>query len=138
MTNRRTVSETFNNWYDGQRVDQIDMDVEQDRNVNTDASIISNHFGSGVLPNSSSPAVIFDSDSLTSDQVALVASNDFDGTGLSPHGQPTDTNLGNQLQVQLLDSEAVLNGPAMALGRLSTKVLILGVDFEGNIQSDAL
>lgn len=128
MTIRVPVSTIQNNWNDAQRVDKQDIDTEQDHKNQNDASIINNHFGSGILPLSPTQNIIFDSDSLTAEQAALVASNDFDGTGVDAHTQPSDSNLGNQLEVELSGSDA--------FGRLSVKVLIVGVDFEGNSQYD--
>jgi hypothetical protein len=128
MTNRLPVSTVQNRWHDAQRVDQRDMDAEQTNKNQNDAAIVNNHFGSGVLPYSPTQNVIFDSEQLTAIQAALKASNDFDGTGQAPHAQPTDSNLGNQLEVTLADGGA--------FGRLSTKVLIIGLDFEGNTQYD--
>lgn len=132
MTNRNTVSQPAVLWYDGQQVDQVDMDTEQNRNVKTDASIIQNHFGSGVIPNSPAKKIIFDTDNLFADQAALIASNDFDGIGLRPLNQPTDFTLGNQLEIELSDS--YVNGLSTVTGRLSTKVLVIGLDFQSNIQ----
>jgi hypothetical protein len=110
------------------------MQLEQDRGVKTDASIISNHVGSGVLPSAIYAPVLFDSDNMFPDQVALVASKDFDGTGLRPLLQPSDPNLGNQLEVEYTDSD--IFGMATAFGRLSVKALIIGLDFQGNTQYD--
>lgn len=142
MTIRKNISYLHNRWYDGQRVDQVDMDIEQDRNVDRDASIVQNHFGSGVVPESVTQKVLFDTTQLFEDQISLISSNDFDGTGLRPLAQPTDTTLGNQLEVELTDDlpPTVLfplrNGPSTAGGRLSTKVLVIGLDFQGNLQYD--
>jgi hypothetical protein len=134
MTNQTPVSQIQVRWSDGQQVDQTDMITEQDRNVKVDASIIQNHFGSGVLPSASAQNIVFDTDNMFSDQEALITSNDFDGTGLRPLSQPTDSTLGNQLEVELSDSD--VNGLANVGGRLSTKVLIIGLDFQGNVQYD--
>ena len=49
MTERKDVSIIHNRWHDAQRVSKSDMDVEQNRNLSTDASIVQNHFGSGIL-----------------------------------------------------------------------------------------
>lgn len=138
MTIRKETSYLHNRWYDGQRVDQVDMNIEQTRNVDRDASIVQNHFGSGVVPAAPTQTVLFDTEDLFPDQVALIASNDFDGTGLRPLAQPTDSTLGNQLEVELLDGDISLNGASSVGGRLSTKVLIVGVDFQGNPQYDRL
>jgi len=137
MTNL-PVSQTQVLWYDGQQVDQVDMTTESDRNVKIDASIVQNHFGSGVLPSASSQNVVFDTDNLFSDQAALIASNDFDGTGMRPLVQPSDAVLGNQLEVELSDSEtqSIEKRLVRAGGRLSVKVLIIGLDFQGNLQYD--
>lgn len=128
MTVRIPVSTIQNLWHDAQRVDQNDMEVEQTHNSQNDASVINNHFGSGVLPSAPTQPVIFDSDNLTPAQQDILRAGNFDGTGLDPHLQPSDTNLGNQLEVTLTGTEA--------FGRLSTKVLIMGLDFEGNTQYD--
>lgn len=139
MTVRKPVSYLENRWYDGQRVDQVDMNIEQNRNVNYDSAIIQNHFGSGVVPLSPVQKVLFDTENLYPDQVALIASNDFDGTGLRPLNQPTDNLLGNQLEIELLDSNPETypwHWQSTAMGRLGTKVLIIGLDFQGNLQYD--
>lgn len=139
MTVRKSVSYLENRWYDGQRVDQIDMNIEQTRNVSYDSSIIQNHFGSGIVPLSPVQKVLFDTENLFPDQVALIASNDFDGTGLRPLVQPTDSSLGNQLEVELTDSNPEIypwHWQSTAMGRLCTKVLVIGLDFQGNLQYD--
>lgn len=128
MTKRIDVSAIQNLWHDAQRVDQTDMDVEQNRNIQTDAAIVNNHFGSGVLPSAPEQVVIFDSEDLNSSQAALVASNNFDGTGIVPDIQPSDINLGNQLEVELTDS--------IVFGRLSVKIAIIGLSFDNTLQID--
>jgi hypothetical protein len=120
------VSYPFNQWNDAARVDKSDLDLEQTRSINTEASIIANHFGSGVLPEAPVQKILFDSDILTTDQNALIFSNDFDGTGIAPTVQPSDVTLGNQIEVELSNSTVY--------GRFSVKVLVVGLDFEGNLQ----
>lgn len=128
MTNRKPVSVPSNNWIDAQRVDVDDMNTEQSRNVQIDAAIINNHFGSGVLPDSIEQKVLFDTDNLSQEQAALIVSGDFDGTGMTPTEQPTDSLLGEQLEVELTGADVY--------GRFSTKVVIIGLDFQGNTQYD--
>ena len=130
MTTRKPVSIIHNQWHDAQRVDQSDMVVEQDRNIQKDASIIDSHFGSGVLLESPSQNIVFDSDSLTAAQASLEAAGNFDGTGLDVHSQPSDINLGNQIEVELTGSSA--------FGRLSSKVAIIGLSFDDEIQMDRM
>lgn len=133
---RNEVSIIQTRWYDSQRVDQTDMVVEQDYNINTNAAIIQNHFGSGVIPESFKQTVIFDTHSLWPGEIPLIASNDLDGTGLTPITQTSDSVLGNQLEVELTDSDSDLNGSSSVGGRFSSKVLIIGLDFQGNLQYD--
>lgn len=128
MTKRRDVSVIFNKFHDAQRVDEQDLDTEQNRNIDTDASIIQNHIGTGVLLENPIQLVLFDSNDLSSTQASLLAANKFDGYGLDPQNQPSDSNYGNQLEVELTDS--------LAIGRFSVKVAIIGLDFNGNLQMD--
>ena len=119
MSNKLDVSTIYNLFNDSQRVDQSDLRTEQNRNLATDASIVHNHIGSGVIPNSLQSRIIFDSDNLPVDQAAILAANNFDGTGVDAHLQPSDVNLGNQLAVPLTNS--------MVVGRKSVKVAIIGI-----------
>jgi hypothetical protein len=128
MTIRIPVSSLQNRWNDAQRVDRSDLDTEQDHNNSAVAAVVNNHMGSGVLPASALQNVLFDSDDLTSDQASILAAGDFDGTGFQVAAQPSDSNLGNQIEVELTGTTA--------FGRLSTKVLIVGLDFQNVPQYD--
>ena len=130
MTIRNQVSVIENKWSDAQRVDKNDLDTEQTHNNQIDAAIIQNHFGSGVLLESPEQRMLFDSTKLTAEQAALLAANNFDGTGLDFHAQPSDINLGNQLEVELVGSSV--------FGRLQVKVLIIGLSFDGTLIMDRL
>lgn len=128
MAKRLDISATQNRWHDAQRVDKSDMEVEQNHNSQINAAIINNHFGSGVLPTSILQKTLFDSDSLDSTSAGLLAAHNFDGVGISPTAQPSDTTLGNQLEVELTGSSV--------FGRLSVKVAIIGVGFDDTLQLD--
>lgn len=128
MNVRKDVSVIQNKWQDAQRVDQNDLEIEQNRNAEIDAAIIQNHFGSGILISAPQPRVLFDSDLLDSVQAGLLAAGNFDGTGLSMISQPSDINLGNQLEIELTNSDAV--------GRLSVKIAIVGLSFDDTLQMD--
>jgi len=128
MTERKDVSVVYNKWSDAQRVDQTDMRVEQDRHVASDAAIVQNHFGSGVLLENPQQAIIFDSDNLPGAQAAIEAAGNFDGQGLDAHNQPSDINLGNQIEVQLTGGNPI--------GRLSSKVAIIGLSFDDTLIMD--
>jgi hypothetical protein len=128
MVNRIDVSSKQVVFRDAQRVSKDDLDTEQNFNNTINSSIVNNHFGSGVLLDKPEQVVIFDSDNLTSVQAGLLSANNFDGTGLSAHLQPTDSNLGNQLEVELSNSNAV--------GRFSVKVAIIGLSFDDTLIID--
>lgn len=128
MTKRLDVSVLQNKFFDAQRVNLDDLNTEQDHNSQIDAAIVNNHFGSGVLPTSPQQVILFDSDNLNADQAAILAAGNFDGIGLDAHIQPSDINLGNQLEVELTDSAV--------LGRLCVKVAVIGLSFDGSLQID--
>ncbi len=130
MTKRIPVSQIQNLWHDAQTVDKNDMDTEQNYNNQTNAAIVNNFFGSGVLVNSAEQNVLFDSDHLDSVQAAKEAANSFDGTGINAATQPADNNLGNQLEVELTESDV--------FGRLSVKVVVIGLAFDGSLIYDRL
>lgn len=128
MNNKKDVSYVNNNFFDSQRVGELELKLEQNGNISRNASILSNHFGSGVLLNSLGQKILFDSSDLTESQASLLAANLFDGYGISTHSQPSDSIFGNQIEV-------ILSGSSV-WGRFSTKVAIVGLDFEGNLQWD--
>jgi hypothetical protein len=130
MTTRIPVSSVQNKWTDAQKVDLSDMNTEQLHKNNNDAAIVQNFLGSGVVLETPTPNVIFDTDptKLNQTEAALVAAGNFDGTGISPQNQPSDTQQGNQLSIELTGSSV--------FGRDSTKVLIVGLSFDGTLQYD--
>jgi hypothetical protein len=139
MTIRLPVSTIQNNWTDAQKVDMSDMSIEQENMNGNFAAIVQNMFGSGVLLESPTPVVLWDSDNLSAVQAALQAANNLDGTGLTPTTQPTDTLLGNQLSIEYTNSsidQTSKSSQANAIGRNYVKLLIIGLDFEGNLQYD--
>src|ERR1035437_1887147 len=117
MTKRNPISALQNIWYDVQAVDNNDLSLEQDYNSIMDSSIINNHIGNGILPEVLSQNVIFDS---------LLASGFIDGIAIYAQNQPSDNNLGNQLEVELTGS--------LAAGKKAIKICIIGLDFQSNLQ----
>jgi len=126
MTKRLPVTTPYMRWRNGQNVSEDDISFEQTHKLQTDAAITNNFFGSGLLLYSPTRQVIFDSSNLSSEQQALVTSNNFDGRGIEPHAQPTDTALGHQLEISLTDANTTL--------RRSVKICLIGLDFEGSVQ----
>jgi hypothetical protein len=117
MTKRSPVSAEKNIWFDAQQVDDTDLTVEQDYNDTIDSAIINNHIGTGVLPEVLVQNVIFDSS---------LATGLLDGAVISVQNQPSDNNLGNQLEISLTGSQVG--------GRKAVKVAIIGLDFQSNLQ----
>lgn len=115
------VTAPQNAFFDSENVDDSDLTREQDYNNLIQQGIRNNHFGSGVLPDALVRHQLFDSS---------LVSGLLDGKAISVQAQPTDGNLGNQLEV-------VLTGSAVARNR-TVKVLIIGLDFESNLQYDSL
>ena len=126
MTFRLPVNTPYVNWLDGQKVLQEDMLADQSRFLGADAAIVNNFLGSGLILENPNINVIFDSDNLTSTQSGYVSTNDFDGRGIDPANQPTDSILGNQFEILLSDADVSL--------RRAVKVCIIGTDFQNNIQ----
>jgi hypothetical protein len=139
MTNRIPVSTIENKWVDAHKVTSNDLILEQQHYDLNNAAVVQNFFGSGVLLETPTANILFDTDDLSVLQAQLQAANNLDGTGLDPKTQPSDTLLGNQLAVTYDDSSILQYtrySEARAFGRNSVKVLIIGLDFEGNLQYD--
>jgi hypothetical protein len=114
---RIPVSAPQNVWFDTQDVDNTDLTLEQEYNNQIETGIINNHFGSGILPDNLVPNILFNSN-LT---VGLL-----DSKVLQTQTQPSDPNNGNQLTVILSNS--------LAAGKRAVKIIIIGLDFQGNLQ----
>jgi len=117
MTKRTPVSAQQNIWSDGQQVDNDDLTLEQQYNDTIESSTINNHVGTGVLPEVLVQNIIFDSS---------LAAGVLDGKAIFAQNQPTDKNLGNQLEVSLAQSKAA--------SRKAVKVAIIGLDFQSNLE----
>ena len=121
MTKKAPVSSQQNIFYDSEQLDETDLTLEQNYNNNFQTSLINNQIGNGVIPNTLGPNVLFDSS---------LFSGLFDGYAIFPQSQPSDTNYGNQLAVQLSHS--------LVAGKKNVKIAIIGLDFNGNLQYDTL
>lgn len=119
MTKRNPVSGQQNIYFDSEQLDENDLTAEQNYNNNFQTSLINNQIGSGVLPEVLNQNVLFDS---------LLVNGLLDGAAVSTQSQPSDKNLGNQLEFELTDSKVA--------GKKTVKVAIIGLDFQGNLQYD--
>lgn len=117
MTKRSPVSFEQNIFTNAELVDDDDLSLEQTHNDVIDASIINNHIGTGLLSEVLVPNVLFDSS---------LASGFLDGTIVETQTQPSDNNLGNQLEIALSGSNAG--------GKRDVKVGVIGLDFQSNLQ----
>lgn len=121
------------NWYDSQQVDKDDFTDEQNRNIDTDAALENNFFGSGVLPEFKIQPTIFDSSDLNSSQQTLLDGYSFDGQNV--YVGTSLTTVSDAIQgVQL---EITLSGVRLT-GSTETKVCIIGDTFGDELIHDDL
>lgn len=117
MTKRSPVSAKQNIWFDAQQVDDSDLTLEQQYNDTVDSAIISDHIGTGVIPEILTQNILFDS---------LLFNGIMDGVVVNSQNQPVDNNFGNQLEISLTNSKATV--------RKAVKLCIIGLDFQSNLQ----
>lgn len=113
------VSSPKNVWFNSRQVDDTDLTLEQNHNDIIQSGIINNHFGSGVLPDSLTQHILFDSS---------LSNGLLDGRSINAQAQPSDSNNGNILELELMQS--------LASGKRGAKVFIIGLDFNNNLQYD--
>jgi len=133
VTKRQPVNIDMVNFYDGQRITEEEMEDEQTRNVGIDAANVANFHGSGVLKDDPIPTVILDTDSLNTAQQTLLDGYSFDGSNVytgTPLTSVSNTTEGVHLAVTL--SNVRLDGAA------STRIVIIGDEFGGNLIHDEL
>jgi hypothetical protein len=102
------------NFYDGQIVDEQDLDTEQlyNRTVNSNQTL--DFHGSGVVSEKVTYPVIFNK---ASTDRSTGTPQILDGLAIAPAAQPSDSTFGNQLKVTLSDA---------VVGTKNTKVFIFG------------
>lgn len=119
MTIKLPISSQQNLFFDSEQLDSDDLNLEQSYVNNITTSLINNQVGNGVVLNTLTPNILFDSNTYN---------GLFDGYAVAPASQPSDSNYGNQLEVSLSDS--------LAAGKRTVKIAIIGLDFNDNIQYD--
>lgn len=117
MSKKITVSGKQNIWSNSQNVDDEDLTLEQNYVNGKFSSLINNHLGSGIILDAISTGTLFNSS---------VYVGNLDGVGILPQAQPSDADLGNQLEISLNNSSAS--------GKKKVKIAIIGLDFESNLQ----
>ena len=108
MTQRKPVSNPQNSFYDSEEIGSSELTLEQNYNNGAQSSLINNQVGQGVLPGNLIQNILFDS---------FLVAGPLDGMNIQAQKQPSDNNLGNQLQLTLSNS--------MAAGQKTVKVLSL-------------
>jgi hypothetical protein len=116
---RIPVSAPRNIFFNAQNISDTNLTLEQNFNNQIQSGIIQNHFGSGVLPDVLVQHILFNSAS---------AQGLLDGKPINIQSQPSDSNNGNQLEIKVIDSNAA--------GHRTIKILVVGIDFENNLQYD--
>ena len=119
-------------WWDGQQVTRTEMRDEQNRNLLIDAANIANFFGSGVVEWSAVPNLIFDSNSLNTDQQTLFDGYSFDGQNIYVGSVNEVSDKVNGVMLEVTLSDVQLTGAA------TTKVCIIGDEFGGGLIHDDL
>jgi hypothetical protein len=120
-------------FFDGMQLTRDDLRDEQARHVGIDAATVANFIGSGVVGDAASPLIILDTNSLNTQQQALLDAYSFDGqnvyigTGLE---QASDAVKGVLLAV-------TMSGVDLS-GSMKSKVSIIGETFGGNLVHDDL
>jgi len=132
-TRRLDVDVPRVNWFDGLSVTEDDMDDEQSRNIGIDAATVNNFFGSGVLNHSLADTTFLDTDSLNSQQQALLDAYSFDGQNVYIGSSLTSVSD----EVQGVQIAVTLTGVDLD-GTESTKVSIIGDEFGDNLIHDDL
>jgi len=123
------------NFYDGQRISESDLDAEQLHTNTLVSSAISHFHGSGVvrenpfedyiLLNTSNPGLYGENPSQLT-----IESGSFDGVGIYLDRQPSDSEYGNRIEIEAVNLSV--------MGRLKTKILIIGKIFDGSYPSGYL
>lgn len=127
-----------NNFYDGQNVDETDLDIEQAAWHGSLANNTDFLAGSGVEQEFAIQRTLFDSENVPASIQTLIDTQNFDGEPIYPvdsfsntvYLQPSDAIEGNQLEVTL--SGASLDGAPV------TRVYIFGLAFGGVYTQEVL
>ena len=120
------------NFFDGQRVTEVDLDDEQSYNRSVSSNVVLDFHGSGVINESPfgtnilldtrTPGLYSGSGS-NNPSKEVIESGSYDGRNIQLDIQPSDTERGCRLELELIDSDAY--------GRREVRVLILGRAFDG-------
>ena len=111
------------NFFDGQRVTEIDLDDEQFYFLNKINNVAVDFHSSGILDSEKlNRKILLDTSSPgkygENQSSAIISAGEYDGKGIYLDSQPSDMVYGNKLEFQLIGSDA--------RGRDKVKVLIVG------------
>jgi len=115
------------NFFDGQKITETDLDIEQINNLRSSSEQVHDFHGSGVLRSNLEKTFLFDSrdpgkygENLSKNNIV---SGNYDGKGIYLDRQVSDVDYGTRLVFELSD----LN----ILGDVRPKILIVGRKFNG-------
>ena len=120
------------NFFDGQRVTEVDLDDEQAYNRSVSSNLVLDFHGSGVLNEAPfGTSVLLDTrvpgnyvaDDDSNESKETVEAGFYDGQVIHLDVQPSDSIRGNRLELELIDADVY--------GRKNVTVLILGRAFDG-------
>lgn len=132
-TLRLPVNLKYNNFYDGQQIEEDELTDEQDRNIGIDAANVANFMGSGIVKADPISLVIFDTNNLNAQQLTFLDGYTFDGQNVyvgTPLISVSDEVYGVHLEVEL--SDVHLEGSA------SSRVCVIGDTFGDELVHDDL
>ena len=125
-------------WYDGQQIDEADLDLEQKAWHDSIAQSTNHLSGSGVEKNTSFQTILFDSNDVPEAVQSLIDTENFDGEPIYPedsfgnkvYDQPSDAVEGNQLEVEVSGAELI--------GTPALKVYVFGKIFNDEFVQEVL
>lgn len=113
---RKNVSSDQNIWINSGQVDSDDLTLEQNYVNDKISSMISNHLGQGALPDLIDRNILFNS--------SLISGN-IDGIVLNSQLQPSDELYGNQLEIELINSNV--------FSLRTVKAVVFGLNFSNEL-----
>lgn len=128
MAKRARLITKRTNIFDGQRITEKDLDVEQIHNNALASNLVVDFHGSGVVKDSPfEETILLDTRSPgtygENDSQNLLEAGRYDGIGIALDQQPSDPIRGNRIEFELVDLDLK--------GRNKTKILVLGRSFDG-------
>ena len=119
------------NFFDSQRITQIDLESEQSRISQVSSNLVTDFHGSGVILKSPfEQTILLDTrnpgrwaENSNNPSESVIQAGSFDGKAIYLDKQPSDVDRGNRISFELIDS--------LVAGRNKTKIMVVGKSFDG-------